>query len=244
MKFHRSKLFNNKLFFFLEIAFMFFVLLASISVFKDPSKLFHYSFEKGTFLSFVESISASLLVIFTYLIIFSKLHDETLKDYGFKLNNRINIDIILGLIIGTIAAITSVFFIIFISNDKFEFQNIQYNYETIIELLELLLIAFIYAGLREEILLRGYLFRRLIQISNGKLNPVIIILISGILFGFLHFGREPLMVIITVIHGVIYGTLYFIRGYNLVSPIIAHGTYNFILFYLSFLQSMPTPLDY
>ena len=92
-----------------------------------------------------------------------------------------------------------------------------------------LIYQFIYAifgvALAEELVFRGYIFRKLLEIKNSKWFAIII---SSLLFGLFHiFNGNIIQVFITAFLGFLFCIFREkIKGCTLVSLIIAHGVYD------------------
>lgn len=80
-------------------------------------------------------------------------------------------------------------------------------------------------ALAEELVFRGYLFHKLLEIRNSRR---LAILLSSALFGLFHiFGGNWMQVVMTAVIGLIYCIMREkIKGCTLLSLIIAHGLYN------------------
>ena len=90
-------------------------------------------------------------------------------------------------------------------------------------------------ALVEELIFRGYIFYKLLEINNSK---AFAIMISSLLFGLFHiFNGNLLQVLMTAIIGFIYCMLREkIKDCTLLSLIIAHGLYDaLIVFWVAFL---------
>jgi len=92
------------------------------------------------------------------------------------------------------------------------------------------------AAFLEEIVFRGYLIHRCIDLIGETLvSKIIIVLITGITFGFVHSYQGLNGAISAGFIGVMQAAVYFINGKKLIIPIIAHGTFDTIGFTLLFL---------
>ncbi len=209
---------------------MFVALMAGIKAYNDPSIVFELTFAKGTLFFDVYSVVVSLLVVFGYLYIFFNLHGEKIRDIGLQKPEKFGSDLFLGSLIGIILAAIAVFWKVHLPGLEIETREIQLGGKLFSALASNFILAFLFGGLREELLFRGYLFRRLDQITNKKLRPAGVILTSGILFGILHLRRTPIDALWIITNALIYGILFQIRNRNLLAPIMAHGSYDFILF--------------
>lgn len=91
---------------------------------------------------------------------------------------------------------------------------------------------FIYAifgvALAEELIFRGYIFKKLLKIKNSKWFAIII---SSVLFGLFHiFNGNIIQVFMTAFIGFIYCIFREkIKGCTLISLIVAHGVYDALI---------------
>lgn len=99
-----------------------------------------------------------------------------------------------------------------------------------------LVVSWTTAAFLEEIVFRGYLIHRLIDlIGETLLTKIIIILITGVAFGFVHSYQGLNGAISAGFIGVFQAIVYFANNKKLTIPIIAHGTFDTIGFTLLFL---------
>ncbi len=99
-----------------------------------------------------------------------------------------------------------------------------------------LLISWTTAAFVEELLFRGYLISRMIDLMGENIvTKIIIILLTGIVFGFVHSYQGLYGAISTAIIGVFQGTVFFLDGKKLTIPIIAHGAFDTIGFTMLFI---------
>lgn len=83
-------------------------------------------------------------------------------------------------------------------------------------------------ALTEELIFRGYIFNKLLQIKDNK---VLAIIISSVMFGFFHvFSGDVIQVIMTTIIGIVYCVLREkIKNCTTLSLIIIHGVYDALI---------------
>lgn len=94
-----------------------------------------------------------------------------------------------------------------------------------------LLITWTIAAFGEEILFRGYLINRLIDLIGDSLQAkILIVLLVGTAFGFVHYYQGTHGVVVAGIVGVFQSVIYLIHHKKLVIPIIAHGMFDSIGF--------------
>ena len=99
-----------------------------------------------------------------------------------------------------------------------------------------LLLSWIIAAFLEEIVFRGYLINRFIDLIGVSVwKKIIIVLVTGIGFGLVHSYQGINGAISAGFIGVFQAITYFLCGKKLTIPIIAHGVFDTIEFTLLFL---------
>lgn len=99
-----------------------------------------------------------------------------------------------------------------------------------------LIISWTTAAFFEEILFRGYLINRLTDLMGETLfTRIIIILLTGTVFGFVHVYQGLNGAISAGVIGVFQATVFYFSRKKLAIPIIAHGVFDTIGFTLLFL---------
>ncbi len=113
------------------------------------------------------------------------------------------------------------------------FENIKGN---IPQLLIWLVTTWTIGAIFEELIFRGYLINRLIDlIGNSLSSKISIIILSSTAFGFVHFYQGIHGVISTGIFGIFQAIIFFLNKRKLVIPMIVHGTFDTISFIILFL---------
>lgn len=93
------------------------------------------------------------------------------------------------------------------------------------EYLFLLVGTWVLAAFGEELVFRGYVLNRWLDLLGNKFpGKGIALVISAILFALGHAYADPLALALTFLHGLLLGSLYLVAGKNLWFSIIAHGT--------------------
>lgn len=93
------------------------------------------------------------------------------------------------------------------------------------------------AAFFEEIIFRGYLINRLIDLFGERFpSNILVVLMAGIAFGFMHCYQAIHGVILAGLIGIFQSSIYFAVKKKLAIPIIAHGTFDSIGFVLLFLK--------
>lgn len=167
-----------------------------------------------------------IICIFVAIFFIKKIDKEDIKSLGF--NNKI-IDFFKGSTIALLCLIVIIIILTFIGQIKF--MGINQNVK--ISMLFLFFFAFIIQGTMEEVLCRGFLFKRL----NKKLNLNISIIFSFLFFSYPHFsslfedGYLIGMVGVLNLLLVTYVFSYFmIKFNNIYASSGFHSMWNFILF--------------
>ncbi len=103
------------------------------------------------------------------------------------------------------------------------------------QLLTWLLISWTIAAIFEELLFRGYLINRLIDLMGNSLPSILIIIfLAGTTFGFVHFYQGIHGIISTGIFGIFQSIIFLLNKRKLLIPIIIHGTFDTISFVFLF----------
>jgi membrane protease YdiL (CAAX protease family) len=99
-----------------------------------------------------------------------------------------------------------------------------------------LTISWTTAGFGEEIIWRGWTMTGVARLlGEGKVAWVVSLLVSSVLFGFLHLYQGPAGMLSTGLVGLSFGIVYLATGRNLWIPILCHAIMNSISFVLLFL---------
>lgn len=160
----------------------------------------------------------SLFIVPGILMIISK---EKLIDLGFSKTNILK-QILIG--IGIALLVSLIFTVIPILVGLRDFVGAttytkpwQFAFEFVYALLGVALV--------EELIFRGYIFKKLLDIKNSKWFAIII---SSLIFGFFHiFNGDILQVIVTFIMGIIFCLFREkIKNCSTLSLIIIHGLHN------------------
>ena len=113
------------------------------------------------------------------------------------------------------------------------FGNIKGNLP---QLLILLITTWIIGAILEELLFRGYLVNRLLDLfGNSFLSKIIVIILASTAFGFVHFYQGLHGVISAIIFGIFQCILYLLNKRKLFLPMIVHGTFDTISFIILYL---------
>jgi membrane protease YdiL (CAAX protease family) len=94
----------------------------------------------------------------------------------------------------------------------------------LLKIVEQVVVNFLFSGFGQEILFRGLM---LFSIWRWKVALVV----SSVLFGFVHITKGMNYVFTTIIYGFVYGYLVY-QSENIIGPTVAHGLYNFVLGFL------------
>jgi len=154
---------------------------------------------------------------------FMRRNGEGLKDIGFT-KEKLGAQILLGF---PVAAITLLVFIILpelLFNIRMGF-TMEFN---LLNLITELIYMLLGVALVEEIIFRGHLFKKLLDIKDNKWFAI---LVSSVLFGLFHmFNFNPLQIVITTIMGIVWCLLREkIKHCTLLTLIIAHALHNALI---------------
>jgi membrane protease YdiL (CAAX protease family) len=165
-------------------------------------------------------------IIFAYYVIYAiyilgtiavlKLNDKKLQDIGISTKG-------LGESLGGSILYVSIVIIIIAAKEGMQLKTGL----TLFEIVEQGIYNFIFSGIGQEILFRGLILFSIWRWKGWKVALVI----SSVLFGFVHIIKGLSYVFVTMIHGFIYGYLVY-QTKNIIGPTAAHGLYNFVLGFL------------
>lgn len=177
----------------------------------------------------VRSISVMILqwVLLIVPVSFMKISKESLFDYGFT-NDKIGMQIVTGILVG--AAFCVIFTLLPILLGFKEMVG-QTSYTEVWQFCYEFIYMIFGVALVEEFFYRGFLFKRLQDISDSKWFPMIV---SSIVFGFSHiFNGSMIQVVTTSILGIVFCVCrYKIKNCSTLSLIIAHGMHNALIVFL------------
>jgi len=98
-----------------------------------------------------------------------------------------------------------------------------------------LIVTWTVGAFGEEIIFRGYLINRLINLIGESLPAkIMVVILSGLAFGFVHYYQGIHGIISAGLIGMLQAIIYLITRKKLVVPIIAHGAYDSICFVFIF----------
>jgi len=155
-------------------------------------------------------------------VIFMRRDKDSLKEIGFIKNN-----IPMQILTGIFVAVGSLFIFIVLP----AFFNFQMGYVSDSGILDYILQFFylIFAvAFVEEVIFRGHLFKKLLDINSSKWFAIIV---SSVLFGLFHiFNFNPLQIVVTTIMG-IYWCVFRekVKHCTLLSLIIGHALHNLFI---------------
>lgn len=160
-------------------------------------------------------------ILFLVPAILMIVYKEKLSSMGFK-KEEIPLQIGIGVLLAiSMSLILTIFPILFgfkdmVGNASYT-QTWQFVYEFIYRILGVALV--------EELVFRGYIFHKLLEIKDSKWFAIII---SSLLFGLFHiFNGNIIQIFMTAFIGLIYCIFREkIKGCTLLSLIIAHGVYD------------------
>ena len=169
-------------------------------------------------------------------ICFMRMEHLTLKDIGIT-TAKLSVQIAIGIVIGSMEALVIVGLTVLLGF-KEQLGNPMYDNSW------LYVLHFFYTifavGLFEELFFRGYIYKKLLDIVDGKWFSIII---SSLIFGVCHFVgygnylQAVPQVLVATMTGVIYCIFREkIRGCTLISLIFMHGIYDFWIAFVAFIS--------
>jgi membrane protease YdiL (CAAX protease family) len=107
-------------------------------------------------------------------------------------------------------------------------------------LLITLLIVWSLAAFGEEIVFRGYLTSRVMDLCGShRYTPGLAVIAASVLFGVTHLYQGASGILESLVAGLVFGALFLGTGRNLVATIIAHGAFDTVGVVLLFLGKYP-----
>lgn len=170
---------------------------------------------------FISLVIAIALCIYNRKNLIGQLGIKSLSSWQFK---RV-------LLKGVAVAIIFFLFVIpvlsFLLNEEVDpypfdaFFDVQYSYLQFVN-------AIIWAPLIEELLFRRYLLEGVNSIIKGKIGVWAAVIVTSVLFGFLHSELGMLNQVTIVIVGFLFAFTYLKHQRNTTASIVLHGSYNLV----------------
>ncbi len=186
-------------------------------------------FNQNLLMTFPIGIRMILMILSRWVLfivpgILMWINKEKISTLGFSKKNIVK-QIVVGI---TIALISSILFTVipillgfkdFVGSTQYT-KPWQFIYEFVYTIFGV--------ALTEELIFRGYIFHKLIQIKNDKTMAIVV---SSVLFGLFHiFNGNVLQVITTTMLGILYCVLREkIKNCTTLSLILIHGIYNALI---------------
>ncbi len=173
-------------------------------------------------------IDYSIVKLFIFLMVFGLIHSKRMQPSEFGLHPQRALPFAIVFVIGTMAGT-------FIDQNGYMILNRLPGYPPLNAMPELgnslwkwidLTAGLLMVGIAEELVFRGYLSTFL---SRYTQNPVTIVAISAVAFGFIHWSGGFHQVIVTAAIGSVFMVLY-LRTHSLPAIMLAHFAVNFIDF--------------
>jgi len=143
--------------------------------------------------------------------------------------------ILIGLVMGVLIQVFGIYVLSPIKEWTGIVQEIPAAYATIegnnSKLIIYLVVAWTTAGFGEELIYRSFFLGQFVSIFENKKNKWILsLIISSIIFGFLHFNNGIDAIIGTTVNGFIIGLVYLNTGRNIWAAYVTHAVANTIGF--------------
>ncbi|MFN8260409.1 MAG: CPBP family intramembrane glutamic endopeptidase [Chitinophagales bacterium] len=190
-------------------------------------------------------------VILAFVIVFvylrrSKNRSELLTSIGLKrpknLISIVIICLILGILIELATEIISNPIIEKITHSKIDLSKVDLS--TFSKYLIWVLIGFVLGGFLEEVLFRGFLLTRISSFfKENKVNDILALMATSILFGLCHYYQGWSGVISTGLIGLLLGIIFLVFNKNLWYSILTHGFINLTaitILYFGYYQKLET----
>jgi membrane protease YdiL (CAAX protease family) len=190
-------------------------------------------------------------VILAFVIVFvylrrSKNRSELLTSIGLKrpknLISIVIICLILGILIELATEIISNPIIEKITHSKIDLSEVDLS--TFSKYLIWVLIGFVLGGFLEEVLFRGFLLTRISSFfKENKVNDILALMATSILFGLCHYYQGWSGVISTGLIGLLLGIIFLVFNKNLWYSILTHGFINLTaitILYFGYYQKLET----
>jgi len=170
-------------------------------------------------LRIIETVLAYYIIYTVYIlgtIAILKINNKKLQDIGISTKG-------LGESLGGSLLFVSIVVIIIAVR-----EGMQVTTElTLLKIGEQVVYNFLFSGLGQEILFRGLMLFSIWRWKGWKVALVV----SSVLFGFVHITKGLNFVLATMIYGFVYGYIVY-QSKNIIGPTVAHGLYNFLLGFL------------
>ena len=164
----------------------------------------------------IAQVLSSIVVLFVYLLLYKSYEKKSAVELGF---HGLGKNLMLGIGLGV--ALQSLTILVMYLNGNYEIVSVN----PILSMIPAFVMAFS-SGVSEEILFRGILFR----LIENKLGSYLALVISALLFGFLHFGNPNSSFInalgLAIQAGLLLGAAYMYTR-SLWLPIGLHFAWNF-----------------
>lgn len=163
-----------------------------------------------------------ICLILTVYLVLKLIDKKRFRDIGFFVSSKSGMQLITGLLFGA-ASMTLLFIILLVTGNISLLNSItnpQFSISTASGIL-----VFIFVGIKEEVLSRGYCITALNQMER----PWLSVIISSAIFSLLHImnpGVSPLGLLNIFLVGILFGLMY-LKSSSLWMPIGYHITWNY-----------------
>lgn len=227
----KDLLINNKLVKIGEIVLIFVVAFGFIKIFTPFAR------DNIVYNQIVIWFANILMLLYVWLGI--KLRNQKLSDFGITFNKitfKKGIQVFLISILVFIAAIAAFVLgsIIMVNITGIPESSDMSNYAFLQNNLGMLILTligtYIVASFGEEVIYRGFIINRLIELGlDSKIGKVIVIFISALIFGLVHYQWGPMGIVQTGFMGAVLGFFYLKLKKRIWILVLAHGYMDTIL---------------
>lgn len=177
------------------------------------------------------------LLLFAWLSL--RLRGKRWRDVGWQRPSTLGKTALIALSVASVMQAVSFFVVIpmtsKITGDEINLSLLDQLRGNVGLLLIGLIIIWTLAAFGEELVYRGYLFNRIMDLlGNRAVGLVLALLLSSAVFGFIHSYQGVVGMVDTFINGLVIGVLYVASGRKLWLPILYHGIYDTIALVLAF----------
>jgi len=188
-------------------------------------------------LSFLDKVipPAGIPIAVIAILILFRWRKISIKYLGFFNPKNWLITILIGLVMGVLIQVFGIYVLSPIKEWMGIVQEIPAAYAAIegnnSKLIIYLVVAWTTAGLGEEVIYRSFFLGQFVSVfGNIKYKWMFSLIISSIIFGFLHFNNGIDAIIGTTINGFIIGLVYLKTGRNIWAAYVTHAVANTVGF--------------
>ncbi|MHA1975751.1 MAG: CPBP family intramembrane glutamic endopeptidase [Candidatus Hodarchaeales archaeon] len=212
----------------------------SVSVTEEPTKIRNkrkiMTISELIIIFLMVIISGSTIFLFILALISLRLRNKKWKDVGFKKPDKWSNVLIFDIIISILIVISLLLIVLPVLNfftgrmpDLASFSALKEG--GFLDLLGWLALTWTLAAFGEELVYRGYIQNRIVDlVGDNRSGWIISVLTTSALFGLVHAYQGIVGIITTFLIAIIYSGVYLRYKRNLWASIIVHGFYDTLAF--------------